>query len=407
MILEFGFLLSAYLLSQFYRSFLAVLAPVLIDELGVSATDLSYASAAWFIVFALAQFPIGAWLDRFGPRRTASILLAIGGGGGIALFAAAASAPVLIIAMGFIGLGCAPVLMASFFLFTHRFSDAKFASLAASFVGLGTLGNVLGSEPLAAAIGWFGWRPVGWGLFVITIVTAVGIFLLVRDPENENISENKGSLLDLIKVRELWFIFPIIFMGYGVAAGIRGLWAGPYLADIFGFETTEIGRVTLYMALALVAGSFAYGPLDRIFSTRKWVVFTGNAGVLVALFYLLFASEKKELGVTFAFVAIGFFGSAYAVQMAHGKAFVPSYMTGRGVTLLNFFSIGGAGLMQSLSGLTVEGFSQDGALPASGYHALFLLYAVSLGLALLVYMFSTDAKPGSQPKGQKARAIRQ
>ena len=66
-----------YVLSQFYRSFMAVLTPVLTTELGMTKVDLSVASGAWFATFALAQFAVGVSLDRFGPRRTASIVLAV------------------------------------------------------------------------------------------------------------------------------------------------------------------------------------------------------------------------------------------------------------------------------------------------------------------------------------------
>ena len=57
----------AYVLSQFYRSFLAVLTPALTAELGATKADLSLASGVYFLTFALAQFPIGVSLDRFGP----------------------------------------------------------------------------------------------------------------------------------------------------------------------------------------------------------------------------------------------------------------------------------------------------------------------------------------------------
>ena len=44
----------AYVLSQFYRSFLAVLTPALTAELGATKAQLSFASGAFFITFALA-----------------------------------------------------------------------------------------------------------------------------------------------------------------------------------------------------------------------------------------------------------------------------------------------------------------------------------------------------------------
>ncbi|KTF07683.1 major facilitator transporter, partial [marine sediment metagenome] len=57
-------LVLGYMLSQFYRAFLAVLAPTLRDQLGATAGDLALSSGLWFIAFALMQLPVGAALDR-------------------------------------------------------------------------------------------------------------------------------------------------------------------------------------------------------------------------------------------------------------------------------------------------------------------------------------------------------
>ena len=82
-------LIMAYTLSQFYRAFLAVLSPVLQAELGAAPDDLAISSGLWFFAFAAMQLPIGAALDRIGPRRTVAVLLALGGAGGAAVFAVA------------------------------------------------------------------------------------------------------------------------------------------------------------------------------------------------------------------------------------------------------------------------------------------------------------------------------
>ena len=74
----------SYVFSQFFRSFLAVLAEVLERDIGARPDDLATASGVWFLVFALMQIPVGAALDRIGPRRTAAVLFAIGGAGGAA-----------------------------------------------------------------------------------------------------------------------------------------------------------------------------------------------------------------------------------------------------------------------------------------------------------------------------------
>lgn len=83
------FLLAAYVLSQFYRVFLAVLTPVLSADLGMTAEQLALALGLWFAAFAGMQIPVGNALDRYGPRWTTALLLGLGGAGGAAAFALA------------------------------------------------------------------------------------------------------------------------------------------------------------------------------------------------------------------------------------------------------------------------------------------------------------------------------
>ena len=81
-------LFVAYILSQFYRAFLAVLTPVLGTDLGATPQALAEASGYWFLSFALMQLPIGWALDRIGPRLTTAALLVVAAGGA-AVFATA------------------------------------------------------------------------------------------------------------------------------------------------------------------------------------------------------------------------------------------------------------------------------------------------------------------------------
>jgi MFS family permease len=391
----------AYVLSQFYRSFMAVLTPSLISELGATKAQLSFASGAWFIAFALAQFAIGVSLDRYGPKRTASVLMAVCGGGGALLFAAATAPWMVILAMALIGVGCAPVLMASVFIFARTYSPARLAILISWLVGFGSFGNVIGASPLASAAEAFGWRPVMMGLGAITVLTAVAILAFVRDPERHGTDGDNGfaGYIELFRLKVLWPILPLVALNYAAAAGIRGLWAGPYLADVYAADALVIGQVTLFMALAMVAGSFVYGPLDTLFGTRKWVAVVGNALGLAAVVALALNPSSTIATTTIILVVIGLTGGSYGLLMAHGRAFLPAHLTGRGVTLLNFFSIGGVGVMQFATGGVVTASAMPGE-PAAPYEALFWFYAVMLALSLAVYLAARDAKPEKTVAGE-------
>ncbi len=379
----------AYVLSQFFRAFLAVLSEALGRDVGAAPEDLAFASGLWFTTFALMQLPVGWALDRIGPRRTTSVLLGLGGGGGAALFAAATQTWHIDLAMVLIGIGCSPVLMASYYIFARQFPPARFATLAALMLGVGSVGNLVASYPMALAADLLGWRASLLGLAVVTVAVAVGIAATVRDPELVT-GEMKGSVLDLLRMPVIWTILPLMFITYAPSATIRGLWIGPYLTDIHGLDTGQVGQATLVMGIAMIAGTLAYGPLDRLCGSRKWVVFTGSALAAAALFWLAARVEGSVALAVCLCAAVGFFGAPYPMLIAHGRAFFPPHLAGRGVTLLNMFGIGGAGLLQFGSGrLHGAVAAQSGATVA--YATLFAAFGAALVLALGVYLFSRDS----------------
>ena len=382
-------LCAAYVLSQFYRSFLAVLTVALETDVGTTPEDLANASGLWFLAFAAMQIPVGLALDKVGPRLTSGVLLLVGGAGGAALFGLATSPLHISLAMALIGVGCSPVLMASYYIFARNYPARVFATLAAVLLGVGSLGNLLGALPMAVASETFGWRTTLLALAVVSAIVALGLVWAVRDPEKVAHDE-KGSLFDLLKMPALWLIFPLMFVQYAPAAGLRGLWIGPYLTDVFGYDATAVGNVTLLMGIAMILGTFAYGPLDRVLGTRKWVVFAGNALAACALAGLLLLPVQNPFVPIALFAVVGFCGASFPLMMAHGRSFFPPNLMGRGVTLMNLFAIGGVGVFQVITGRVHRMVSEDAGAAQAPYEALFAVFLFSLIFGLVLYLFSQD-----------------
>ena len=384
-----AFLVVAYMLSQFYRAFLAVLAPALQADIGATTGDLARASGLWFAAFALMQLPVGWALDTIGPRRTASSLFLFGGAGGATLFALAQGPGAITLAMVLIGMGCAPILMATYYIFARQFSAAVFGTLAGVTVGVSSLGNIASAAPLAALIEAFGWRATVGGFAAFTALMALAIAILVRDPPKPE-GEARGSLLDLLRMPALWPVMVMMFVCYAPAAGLRGLWISPYVADRFGAELAQIGTATLVMGLAMVAGNFLYGPADRLFGSRKRPILIGNAAVALILLSFWVIPPAGLWPAIALFAAIGVLGASYPIVISHGRSFCPPHLTGRGVTLLNLFGMGGAGVMQFASGPTFAALSQTRP-PVEAYGALFGIIGLVILAGLAVYAFSRDS----------------
>lgn len=378
----------SYVLSQFFRAFLAVLAEILERDIGTTPDDLAKASGVWFLVFAACQIPIGAALDRIGPRRTAGWLFLIGGGGGAAIFALATGPLHITLGMGLIGMGCAPVLMASYYIFARDYRPGQFALLASIMVGVGSLGNLFASYPMALAVQSIGWRGSLWGLAGVTTLVAIGLLLFVRDPARVS-GGPSGSLVALFRIKALWLIFPLIAASYAFPGAVRGLWIGPYLADVFGTGTDAIGRATFWMSLAMIIGALAYGALDKVTPSRKWLNVGGALlGLVAGLILMLLPATSATLSIA-CMCAVGFFGAAYPVLMAHGRSFLPTHLIGRGVTMLNLFSMGGVGASQFVSGRIYRA-QLPAETAAAPYTAVFTLFVVLLAFGCAVYLFSRD-----------------
>lgn len=381
----------AYVLSQFFRAFLAVLSPFLQTDIGAGPEELAFASGLWFITFAAIQPAIGWALDTHGPRRTAAVLLLLGGGGGAALFALATTPVHVSIAMALIGVGCAPVLMASYYIFALEYAPARFASLAALMVVVGTMGNLVASYPTTLAAETIGWRASLGLLGAMSTLTAIGIWIFVQDPIKEA-SEQKGSFREVLGIRALWFIFPLMLVSYAQVGALRGLWIGPYLTEVFHADPRVIGQATLAMGIAMVIGPLAYGPLDRVFGTRKWIIFIGSALLLLSTVALIALVESTVLQVVILMCAIGFFGSTYPAVMSHGRSFLPPHLVGRGVTILNLCSIGGVGIAQFATG-RIHAEMTHAKVESAPYTMILLFFAVLLTVGLVIYLFSPDTKP--------------
>jgi MFS family permease len=390
----FFIFLAAYVLSQFYRSFLAVIAPELARELALDPQALGNLQAFWIAGFVATQFPVGWALDTIGPRRSVASLMGFAVAGAL-LFAVAGSGTGLAIAMVLIGIGCGAIYMGAIYVFGRVNRPDQFALLCSWLLGIGSAGNLLAASPLAWMAETAGWRNAMLAMAVATALSAFLVFALIRDPPRIVAHGPRGffaGIGEILSIRALWPLLPLTAVGYSVVLAERGLWAGPYFSEVHGLEPVARGNALLVMAAAMSAGAMIYGPLDRLLGTRKWVVVAGSAAT-AACFLALGSFDLAVIPATLVMGALGAFGMTYGVLMAHGRSFVPDHLLGRGITLLNVLFIGGAGVLQPVSGAVMT--ARAGLPPADAYASLHTAFGLLLLAALAVYLFSRETRQES------------
>jgi len=235
---------------------------------------------------------------------------------------------------------------------------------------------------------------------VAVVFTVLGALLCYRfveadsqepDHKPEGLVPLFRGMLGISTIRGLWPLLPLIFLGYSVLMAVRGLWSGPYLADVFSLDTASRGGVLLAMSLALGVGTFAYGFADKIIQRSKVIVAVGSAIVGLALASLAITSPESWPWAAVHLVVIGLFGVTYPVIIAHGRSFIPAQLTGRGVSFLTLVSFLGVAVVQAASGWVMEWALASGRTSAQAYEFLFAALAVTMAGAVFVYLFSRNS----------------
>jgi predicted MFS family arabinose efflux permease len=398
--LTFAVLLLAYVLSQFFRAFLAIVAGDLARDIGLNARQLGDLSAIWFATFAVAQFPVGVALDRFGARATIAgfMVLAVAGA---AWFAAVTDFSGALGAMALIGIGCSPVLMGSLYVFGRAYPPERFAMMVSLMIGFGSAGNLLGAAPLAWAVAAVGWRTSMTAIAAVTALSCILVAVLLREPPRPaavpRADGSTAGLRDLLGLRALWLMAPLTLVGYAFVIAIRSLWIAPFLQQTHGFDAVDRGEAALAMAASMSVGALAYGPVERMLGSAKATVVAGSVLTALPMAALGLFGHLSGTASVLLFAAIGAFGMTYGILMAHARTFFPPELLGRGVTLMNFVFIAGAGVVQWISGRFVKATADAGWAPADTFSALHLGFAAVLAASTAIYLLAPARPPEKRP----------
>jgi len=398
-----------FLLSQFYRASIAVITPELIADTGINTRELSLISAAFFYAFALAQIPIGIYLDRFGARITMTFLTMVAALGAV-LFAWAESFTVLMAGRILLGIGMACNLMGPFKLLTLWFSPARFATLTALMVSIGSAGNLVAATPLVLLVQAFGWRITFTLFSAATLVLVVIFYAVVTDgPKVVNqiheedtrptLGDTLAGIKDLFHTKDYWIISLGTFCRYGIFAAFQALWAGPFLMNVMGLSAITTGNMLFMMNIGLILGLPMWGVIsDRILNTRKGVVVSGLAGFSGILLAMAFLPASVSQAVLYAlFFLCGIFSSAGMVMYSHIKERVPLNKAGAAMTGINFFTMAGAAVFLQGLGAIMQHFFPVNTLGSSAFQTAFIICSACLAATSLLYVQTRETLDPSNP----------
>jgi len=386
----------SYMVSQFLRNSIGVIAPDIAAEMAIPAAQIGVLSSAFFFSFAAMQLPLGVAIDRFGPKRCMLVCGVVVIASAL-LFAAGRTPAELVAARIIMGVGTSCYLVAPLALYARRFSADRFAMLAGLHMGMGTIGTLLATAPLAFAAAAIGWRASFCVVAAVMGVAWLLVALLVRAPPQpaqaprQTIRESIAGIREVIRIPSVGRLFLMQMATYSSFVLFVGLWGGPYLAHVYGYDLPARGGLLLVPALAQVLGLTAYGWADRVLGSHRVPVAIGALTTAGFLALLAITGTLPRPWLLLWLVGFGAIAGFTPVVIAHGKSLFPPALVGRGMTLLNMGSMGGVFVTQTVSGLVIDLFApRDGVYPLVAYRVVFALQAAFLVAAVIAYMTARD-----------------
>jgi predicted MFS family arabinose efflux permease len=388
-----GGLAAIYLVSQFLRNSVGVIAPDLAVEIGLSAGEIGLLSSAFFFAFAAAQLPLGVAIDRYGPKRCMLVCAAIAFLGTLQ-FAVATTPAGLIAARALMGLGSSCYLMAPLALYARRFPPERFTVLAGIQLAIGTVGTLFVTAPLAWASATIGWRTTFLVVAGLMAACAVLVAIVVREDGKDRVHpgsaetarETLNGMLEVVRMRAFVPLFLMQAVSYSSYVLIVGLWGGPFLTHVYGYGLTTRGELLMLPAISHIVGVVVWGHAQRIVGAYKPLVLTGALATAAALGVLAAVGRPDPVALAIWLALFGFLPAYIPVLIGHGRSLLPPHLIGRGMTLLNIGTMGGTFVVQLASGALIDLFpAPNAAYPLDAYRLVFAVQALGILAACAAY----------------------
>jgi MFS family permease len=154
---------------------------------------------------------------------------------------------------------------------------------------------------------------------------------------------------------------------------LQGLWAAPWLSDVERLDRSGLLWHLLIMAIALSLGALLWGvAVDRL--RRRGVGPRALLGLVAMIFIAaqLALILRLPLPSYVPWIVVAAVGAGTVLSYAILAEYFPTELAGRANAALNLFHIGGAFVVQYMTGLVVQLWaSTDGHYPEIAYQTAF------------------------------------
>lgn len=400
-----GILVIAFVAVFFHRLSMGVVSKELIKELGLTGKMLGSLTSMNYYAYALMQIPVGIMVDTIGVRKICAWGTLLTGVGSI-LFGLAWNVPLAYFSRFIVGIGTSVIIVSILKVQSLWFAPEDYSTLSGYTSFFGNMGALLATFPLAYLTLQIGWRNSFYIMGAVSIILAIGIYVIVRDHPgelghrmNRRPVQNKNPLLGIRAVLlnpYTWPPFFLMFFMVGTTTAIVGLWGIPYLTHVYGISDLEASRSLSFVSLGFIAGAPLVGKCLALFKGDiKRLLNVATATYTALWLYMAIMGGKPPFNqIPIIFFLVGFCTIWHILAFTNVKEVNDSDFAGSASAIINVGEFIGSSVLSFGIGVLLDfgwkGQALEGAriYDANQYQAVFTLLAVmaliSLGATLLI-----------------------
>ena len=264
----------------------------------------------------------------------------------------------------------------------------------------GGVGALAATAPVEFALGFTDWRGVFLAVSLLTLLAAGAVFWVVPEkgdaPSGETLREQFAGIGKIFTNADFWRIAPWAITAQSAYLSIFGLWSGPWLRDVAGYDRMSVANALMGVSVAMIFGYYLSGALAERLSRRgirpMTVAACGMCCFMGVQLSLLLPLPSLALPLWLLF---GFFGTFCILPYAVLSQTFPKHLSGRANTALNVMVFLAAFSAQWAIGVIIGFWPETaaGGYSPSGYSAGFGLVLALQTLAAAWFLLSCRRNP--------------
>ena len=393
--LVWGISVTAYTIGVLQRTSLGVSGLDAAKRFEISAGVLGTFAVVQLLVYAAMQIPVGAMVDRVGPRAmvvAGALLMAVGQ----AALALAESFPAALLARVLVGAGDAMTFISVLRLIASWFAPRQVPVLTQVTGLVGQGGQILSVIPLVAVLHTAGWTPAFLSAASLSVLAAVLTLVAVRDtPDGGRSTDESPSWArirhDLVSAWQhpgtrlgLWTHFTTQFSGTVFVM----LWGYPFLISGEGLTRQSAGALFTVMVLSGMAAGPVIGVLvSRHPLRRSWLVL-GIVGAVITVWtvVLSLSSPAPEWLLLVLVLVLSVSGPGSMIGFDYARTFNPPNRFGTATGIVNVGGFLAALVTILLVGLVLDLVGQGDSYTLSGFRVALSVQYLFWGVGLVGFL---------------------